>query len=288
VDVDGDGRNDILSGCYSRMETDMAGLFHVLRGQSDGTFKKAESLKGIDDKLLIIPAGKDKMVEKICTRPYAVDWDGDGDLDLVVGNFAGSFYLFKGEGKGKYAPKPEQLMAGESPLQIKGHHSDPFVVDWDGDGDVDLLSGSTEGGLQWAENTAGKEKSPQLKQFDVLIKPESKVGYGGIMREADLKGPASATRVWVDDVNGDGKLDVLLGDLVTLVSPVGGISDEEFKTKFASWQGAMAEATKALREDSADEKAQAEAMENYQKLAREKGTFMKEDRTGFVWLYLRK
>ena len=155
--------HDILSGCYSRMESDMAGLFHVLYGKPDGTFKKADSLKGTDDKPLIIPADKEKLVEKICTRPYAVDWDGDGDLDLVVGNFSGSFYLFKGEGKGKYAPKPEQLKADDKPLQIKGHHSDPFVIDWDGDGDLDLLSGSTEGGAAMGREHRRQEKDARAQ-----------------------------------------------------------------------------------------------------------------------------
>ena len=78
------------------------------------------------------------MTENICTRPFAVDWDGDGHLDLVVGNFAGTFYWFKGEGKGKFQPKPEMIKAGDEPLKIPGHHSDPFVIDWDGDGDLDL------------------------------------------------------------------------------------------------------------------------------------------------------
>jgi hypothetical protein len=71
-----------------------------------------------------------------------VDWDGDGNLDLVVGNFAGSFYVFSGEGKGKFQPKPKMIMTGESPLKVPGVHSDPFVIDWDNDGDLDLLSGS--------------------------------------------------------------------------------------------------------------------------------------------------
>src|SRR5262245_41019658 len=219
------------------MENDMAGLFHVLRGQSDGTFKKADSLKGTDDALLIIPADKEKMVENICTRPFAVDWDGDPNLALVLGNFAGSFYLFKGEGKGKFSPKPEQLVAGDSPLQIKGHHSDPFVVDWDGDGDLDLLSGSTEGGVEWAENVAGKGKPPKLKPFRSLIEPAGgKVQPGQRLSEADLKGPTRAARIWVDDINGDGKLDILVGDSVTLVEPAKGLTDEEFKTKSAEWQ----------------------------------------------------
>jgi hypothetical protein len=53
----------------------------------------------------------------------------------------------------------------DKPLKIEGHHSDPFVVDWDGHGDLDLLSGSSEGGVQWAENRAGSEKAPQLELF---------------------------------------------------------------------------------------------------------------------------
>ena len=55
VDLDGNGTSDILSGSYSRMEQPMAGLFQVLWGQADGTFKKAETLNGSDGQPLIIP-----------------------------------------------------------------------------------------------------------------------------------------------------------------------------------------------------------------------------------------
>src|SRR5512138_3060127 len=116
----------------------MAGLFQVLWGQPKGKFKAPSVLTGTDKEPLIIPIkSKDEQLENICTRPWAVDWNGDGKLDLVVGNFGGTFHLFKGEGKGKFVPKPEPLMTGERRLQLKGHHSDPFAVDWDGDGDLD-------------------------------------------------------------------------------------------------------------------------------------------------------
>src|SRR5688572_23514242 len=112
------------------MEQPMAGLFQVLWGKPDRSFKPAVVLNGSDHEPLIIPAkGDQELVQKICTRPTAVDWDGDGKLDLVVGNFAGSFYLFTGEGAGKFKPKPDPLLAGETRLQIDGAHSDPFVVD---------------------------------------------------------------------------------------------------------------------------------------------------------------
>src|SRR5437763_13455782 len=144
------------------MDRDMAGLFQVLYGQVAGTFRTAEVLKGSDGQPLIIPTqGREQLTEKICTRPFAADWDGDGHLDLVVGNFAGTFYWFKGQGKGKFLPKPELIKSADgTPLRIKGAHSDPFVVDWDGDGALDIISGSSEGGVWLAENTARKGQVP--------------------------------------------------------------------------------------------------------------------------------
>ena len=174
MDLDNDGYNDILSGSYSRMDQPMAGLFQVLWGQDDSTFAEATPLSGTDDEVLEIPVPNDEeksmvSLATICTRPIAVDWDGDGDLDLVVGNFGGTFYLFLGEGNGKFLPTPERMMAGDEPLQISGHHSDPFVIDWDGDGDLDVLSGSSNGGVQWAENVADAGELQQLAQLGSLI-----------------------------------------------------------------------------------------------------------------------
>jgi FG-GAP-like repeat len=288
VDLDGDGRRDILSGSYSRMEEKMAGLFQVLRGQPDGSFKKAEALTGIDGKPLIIPVEGDNWVENICTRPFAVDWDGDGKLDLVVGNFSGTFYLFKGQGAGKFLPQPEQIQAAGKPLRIEGNHSDPFVVDWDGDGDLDLLSGSSRGGVQWAENRAGPGKRPELQPFRWLIKPGPLPEDGRVLRDEDLTGPTQATRIWVDDVNGDGKLDLLVGDLVTLVSPADKVSEKEFKEKYAEWQESMNKVRAQLNATAQDEKSRSAALERFQELYNERAKFMKEDQTGFVWLYLQK
>ena len=288
MDIDGDGHLDILSGSYSRMDRDMAGLFQVLYGKADGTFRKAEVLKGTDGKPLIIPAKGDReLTEKICTRPFAVDWDGDGKLDLVVGNFSGTFYWFKGQGKGKFLPKPELIMAGGVPLRINGRHSDPFVIDLDGDGDLDLVSGSSDGGVYWAENTAGKGKVPDFKPFRPLIQPRPPVKPGQILREGDLTGPTHATRVWVADVNGDGKLDLLVGDCVTLVSPANGLSEAELAKKYAAWEKAF-QAAAAKLNSGGDAKARQKAVEEYNKVYRQRSEFMREERTGFVWLYLQK
>src|SRR5437762_5858857 len=185
------------------MEQAMAGLFQVLYGNGDGTFRKAEVLKGTDGEPLIIPANdNDQLTEKICTRPFAVDWDGDGHLDLVVGNFAGTFYWFKGLGKGKFEPKPQQIMSGGKPLRIPGAHSDPFVVDWDGDGDLDILSGSSDGGVYLAVNTAGKAKFPGRAPSRRIIEPGPQASQAQIPRGGATKARTNAPRVWAATVNG--------------------------------------------------------------------------------------
>jgi hypothetical protein len=289
VDINGDNQRDILSGSYSRMQQDMAGLFQVLYGSEDGTFRPAEVLNGTDGEPLIIPIpDKQSQTENICTRPFAVDWDADGHLDLVVGNFAGTFYWFKGQGEGQFEPKPEAIQTGDSPLRIAGAHSDPFVVDWDGDGDLDLLSGSSKGGVQWAENRAGQGKLPELSAFQTLIEPGPPITYGQRLDEDELTGPTSATRIWVDDVNGDGKLDLLVGDTVTLISSANGLSTEEFQEKFAAWQKAVEAASEVMSSQTADEAERTKANEEFSKLYSQRAEFMQEDRTGFVWLYLQK
>lgn len=270
------------------MEESMAGLFQVLWGQADGSFQEAAVLNGTDGEPLIIPADKKTIVENICTRPSAVDWNADGKVDLVVGNFSGTFYVFIGKGRGQFLPTPKQITVDGRPLKIQGNHSDPFPIDWDRDGDLDLLSGSSSGGVQWAENTAGVGVEPTLKPFRELIPPAQQVEYGKPLDEANLVGPTGSTRIWVDDVNSDGKLDILVGDSVTLVASVQGLSKEEFERKQAQWTKDVAKANEEIQATRDDQKKVEAAAEKIQKLYERRSEFIVEDSTGFVWLYLQK
>lgn len=282
MDLNGDGHLDILSGSYSAREIKgMAGLFQVLWGSEKGFEKEVTPLKGSDGKPLLIgdPSNDDTMTDRICTRPTAVDWDSDGDLDLLVGNFKGSLFLFRGEGGGKFAPQSEDLK-----LAIEGYHSDPFCVDLDGDGDLDILSGSSNGGVQWAENTAGKGKEITVKGFKSLISEGSREPIWANQKA----GPAGSTRVWADDLNGDGKLDILMGDSTTINSPAKGLSMGKVFLAEKEWEEKMLIMRTEMQNPSEDSKDQSKLRNEYNKLSRSRSEFLTSERTGFVWLYLGK
>ena len=288
MDLNGDGNADILSGSYSGDNLpEMAGLFQVLWGKKGGGFNKPEPLKGTDGKFLIITPEKsgftDENTPRICTRPTAVDYDSDGDLDLVVGNFKGTFYWFEGEGKGVFNPKSSRIDCGDEALKIPSYHSDPFFIDWDGDGDLDMLSGGATGEVVWSENSAGKGKPIALGKFETLT-----TGGKNPNRWTSEKNTiGDSSRIWVEDLNGDGKLDLIVGDRATLKTPLGGLSQKEAEAKAKACDKEMGALYKNRPEVESNE-ARREFSKKYQALMEKRKKILKEDRTGFVWVYYQK
>jgi len=280
VDVNGDGNIDILSGSYSRQDQDMAGLFQVLSGSKDGTFRKAAVLDGSDGQPLILPRGEDA-IDRICTRPFACDLDGDTKLDIVAGNFRGTFGFFKGEGGGKFNPNATWL-AGVA----VDAHGDPFLVDWDKDGDLDLLSGSAGGGAFLFLNE-GSKTAPKFGKRVTLVEPSGH--HGGEMRFGDghCVAPASDTRVWAADVDGNGKLDLLVGDMITLYFTATGVDEATARAKDVAWQKKQQALQQTYPRDG-DPAGQRKWQDDYQKLGREREAFLREEMTGFVWLLCQK
>ncbi len=82
------------------------------------------------------------------SAPELVDLDGDGDLDILVGSQSGSTAFFENTGTETLAQ-----FSSASSFSINGQfHSVPRAFDADNDGDIDLLCGSSFGGMLYFEN----------------------------------------------------------------------------------------------------------------------------------------
>ncbi len=280
MDLNGDGHIDILSGSYSRMDQDMAGLFQVLWGKKGGGFEKAAALEGTDGEPLIIQAGKENVTDKICTRPTAVDLDGDGHLDIVSGNFSGTFAFFKGHGDGKFEPKNTWLDADGSKMQVRSH-SDPCFVDWDGDADYDLVTGSAEGGAYLYLNE-GSAKQVKFGAAIELLKPAGHQRGEMVFGDEHITGPQADTRVFVSDVNGDGKHDLLIGDAVRLNYPAEGLTEKQCRAKLEEWDAEFQKLAEASQGD--DESAREKMSKHY----KARGKIVQMKGTGHVWVLYQK
>lgn len=193
MDFDGDGRDDVISGSYP-------GELYLFKGEGDGKFAAAEQLKHADGKPIKLG---------FAAVAYAHDWDGDKDLDLLVGDIEGRVHLVPNDGardKTSYG-KASLLQAGGAPLKVNHGDAGPTVADWDGDGKFDLLVGNGAGGVVWFRNT-GTDAAPQLAAAQVLV-PDV-MGEGGAVQEGAKRG--TRAKVHAADWNKDGKLDLLVGD----------------------------------------------------------------------------
>ena len=80
---------------------------------------------------------------KICLA----DWDGDGDLDILVNSINVSLLENKGVREGMVILEDRGPLAG---LRLAGHTTSPTVVDWNGNGIPDLLIGAEDGFIYYA------------------------------------------------------------------------------------------------------------------------------------------
>jgi hypothetical protein len=105
--------------------------------------------------------------------------------------------------------------------------------------------------------------------------------------DAHYTGPASCTRVWAADVDGNGKLDLLVGDSVTLYFTARDVDEMTARARDAEWQkrrNALNSAYPREGDVLAREKWQADSA----KLQTEREAFLREEMTGFVWLLCQK
>ncbi|MEZ6191293.1 MAG: VCBS repeat-containing protein [Phycisphaerales bacterium] len=150
--------------------------------------------------------------------PVAVDWDRDGHTDLVVGQEDGRIVLLRNTGGMRggmpvfEAPVFFRQLADEVKI---GALCTPSSVDWDGDGDTDLIVGDTAGFVSFLENLGG---NPVKWAAPVRLEAGGEVLRIMAGENGSIQGPAEAkwgyTVAETADWDGDGLPDLLLNNIL--------------------------------------------------------------------------
>ena len=302
MDLDGDGIGDILSGCYE-------GELYFFKGKGKGEFAAPVKLQR-DGKNINLGAS---------STIFATDWRGTGRLDLLVGNMQGDLYLIPNDGtnaKPAYGA-PRKLEADGRPIKAP-HHGDsqPIAADWDGDGLLDLIVGWGDGSVVWYRNV-GRRTEPKLAKGVTLVQRAPWPNYDdNAPPSRDVK-PGVRAKVCVVDWNGDGVLDLLVGDFGGIFGEKPKISEDDMKAEEAAnrkmqelqkkmqpfydeyakklklVKGADSASGKRERQKKAHEVLSQKAFQELQKeMEKVRETVRKFRRPpihqGHVWLYLRK
>lgn len=189
----------MISGRY------MPGTVYWFRGLGDGKWGARQEL---------LPA-KPKDQSSAMATANLIDFDRDGDLDLIIGDVKGYVSLCLNEGSSK-EPKfvsRTRLKVDDDDLKVV-QKSDPWPVDWDGDGLIDLLVGDEAGDASFFRGRDDGSFTQGVSLFTgKKVDPTRK--YMATKKLLDQHGrviPGYRLRLTTHDWNGDGKLDLLIGN----------------------------------------------------------------------------
>lgn len=187
IDVDG-GAAPVF------IDLDNNGLLDMLVGQNNGTINHYQqdavnttSLTLISDSFCGIDIGG-------LSAPTFTDLDGDGLLDMIVGESLGSLYHYEQDAVGSLA---FSLISEKfNGIQLNGHAT-PVFIDMDSNGVLDMIVGDGDGFLHHFEQNAAGSVNFDLVA-DRLITGIIDVGSSAVPCFADL--------------DSDGLLDMIVGE----------------------------------------------------------------------------
>ena len=192
VDYENDGDLDIVVGIQDGEDYGWDNAFdengNWTNGPLHGFVYLIENVNGtyeLKDKIL---AGGQPIDVYGAPSPNFDDFDSDGDLDIICGEFIDKFTWFENIGtreKPKYA-NGRYLENKDGVIKMDLEMILPVSLDWDKDGDIDLVVGDEDGRVAFMENTGINNnhmpvfKSPryfqqkaQYVKFGALVTPFS-------------------------------------------------------------------------------------------------------------------
>ena len=198
LDVDGDGKKDLLASPNSYGSENFRSLWYYKNTSSTPTVNFSFVQKNfLQDEM--IEVGQNSF-------PVVFDFNNDGKKDLLIGTYG--YYLNNSlsarltlyQNTGTLSQPTYSLVskdyAGLSSVS-NVYNVMPTAGDVDGDGDIDICIGTSSGQIHWFENTAG---AGNVCNFSV---------FKNNPFQFTTNSAAAAPQLF--DLDGDGKLDLLIG-----------------------------------------------------------------------------
>lgn len=131
----------------------------------------------------------------LISAPAFADLDGDGDLDMMVGEEYGNIKYYENIGSDTAANFAAPVLSpfGVTPTY---YWAFPALADLDGDGDIDLLVGEYYGNMKYLENTGTPNSPAFAAAVDLPF---------GLDSTSEMAWPTFA------DIDADGDLDLFVG-----------------------------------------------------------------------------
>ncbi len=203
VDLDGNGLLDLLVGTgdnqrIARFEQTAAGAL---------TFNSIGNLQ--------VPSGSgttDLVTGARYPRPSVADLDGDGRLELLIGDYSGLLRRYEANGVNSavFVADAGNIQADGANIKADGTASNgtakPLVFDMDGNGLLDMVMGSQLGAVTRYEQSA-RYATTFVSKGNLTIDGTNAINMGS---SGNAEGGFAAPII--TDINNDGRLDMLIGD----------------------------------------------------------------------------
>ncbi len=209
TDFDADGDLDLLCGEF----LDGFTYFENAGTRTDPRYRAGRRVRTAD--------GRPLRMDLQMIVPVAFDWDRDGDPDLIVGDEDGRVAFVENTGRLDADRTPvfaaPRYFRQQADTLKCGALATPYPVDWDGDGDQDILAGNTAGYIEWFENLSGPGVA--LPRWAAPRRLEAGGGVFRVMAgpNGSIQGPAEAkwgyTTFSVADWDRDGLPDIVLNSI---------------------------------------------------------------------------